>query len=64
MAGTQASGVKNNKIYMLKVSQLCKTKHDDDDEDGTPKCYYCLILVIVLSLCMRMDATQRSVHES
>lgn len=33
VAGTQAESVKNNKLYVLKVSQLCKTKHDDDEED-------------------------------
>lgn len=48
--------MKNNKIYMLKVSQLCKTKHDDDDEDGA---LHVAFVSAVLSHCLHVDATQK-----
>ncbi|KAJ3087917.1 ribosome biosynthesis protein rrb1, partial [Quaeritorhiza haematococci] len=32
VAGSQANLSKDNKIYVMKMSQLHKTKHDDDDE--------------------------------
>ncbi|EFA83162.1 glutamate-rich WD repeat-containing protein 1 [Heterostelium album PN500] len=34
VAGTQADQAKNNKILVMKVSSLCKTKHDEDDSDA------------------------------
>ena len=32
VTGTQADSPENNAIYVMKMSQLHRTKHDDDDE--------------------------------
>jgi len=35
VAGTQADTAENNRIYLMKASQLYRTKHDaDEDSDG------------------------------
>jgi ribosome assembly protein RRB1 len=34
VAGTQAESAKENKLMVLRVSNLCKTINDSDDEDG------------------------------
>lgn len=34
VAGTQADQTKNNKIVVMKLSQLSRTKVNEDDDDG------------------------------
>jgi ribosome assembly protein RRB1 len=34
VAGSQADTVENNSLYIMKLSQLHRTKHDDDSEDS------------------------------
>ena len=33
VAGSQADTIQNNSIYVMKLSQLHRTKHDDDSSD-------------------------------
>jgi ribosome assembly protein RRB1 len=38
VAGTQADAVDNNRIYVMKASQLYRTKHDADEGDSEGEC--------------------------
>jgi ribosome assembly protein RRB1 len=35
VTGSQADTVKNNSLYVMKLSQLHRTKHDNDDSDDS-----------------------------